>query len=95
MDSYVAGGDDGLVFSEGFRWERGFVKRATRDGRVIRFRIAAQLVNNCLPSTPETLDPISAFTANDSAVQEACRRAWRRAGRLHLVSIEVVREDFG
>ena len=84
----------GLVFSEGFLWDRGFVKHAANSGRNLHFRISAQLVTNCLVPTSAALDPISAFSSNDGAVQAACRRALERAGQ-ERSSIDVLREDFG
>jgi hypothetical protein len=94
MTSELPAIGQGLVFSEGFLWDRGFVKRADNSGRNVQFRISAQLVTNCLAPTSGALDPISAFNSNDGAVQAACRRALDRAGH-ERSSIDVLREDFG
>jgi hypothetical protein len=94
MSSQSPIADDGLVFTEGFLWDRGFVKRATINGRHVSFRISSQLVSNCLIGDTGILDPVNAFTANDAAVRAACRHALMRAEGRPLSSFEVQRQDF-
>jgi hypothetical protein len=85
---------DDLVFTEGFTWDRGFVKRATIGGRAVSFRISSQLVSNCLIGETGVLDPVNAFSANDAAIRAACKHALKRAEGQPLSSLEVRREDF-
>jgi hypothetical protein len=94
MSSEMQADDSGLVFSEGFTWDGGFVKRATMNGRVLAFRITSQLVSNCLIGDTGILDPVNAFTANDTAIRAACRHALKRAAGRPLSIFDVQRQDF-
>jgi hypothetical protein len=94
MSALTKAPDDQVAFVEGFLWERGFVKRATRSGRPIRFLISAQLVTNCLVPAGSSLDPISAFNAGDDLVRRACLRTLEREAQPHLTMFNVMREDF-
>jgi hypothetical protein len=94
MSSEIPIAADDLVFTEGFTWDRGFVKCATIGGRAVSFRISSQLVSRCLIGDTGVLDPVNAFTANEAAVRAACKHALKRAEGRPQSSFDVRREDF-
>jgi hypothetical protein len=86
--------DGGLIFSEGFIWERGFVKRASLDGRMLYFRISVPFIANFLADRTSLADPVRTLKANESAIEDACRRALAGAATAHRMNFDLSPEDF-
>jgi len=86
--------DQELVFSPGFIWERHYIKRAVIDGRMVNFRISVPLIARCFSGKGAVTDPVRILTANDTAVQEACRRALARCGDQQATNVDLQDDDF-
>jgi hypothetical protein len=86
--------DGGLIFSTGFIWERGFVKRASLDGRMLYFRISVPFIANFLADRTSLADPVRTLKANESAIEDACRRALAGAATTHRMNFDLSAEDF-
>lgn len=82
-----------LAFEPGFQWAGTFVKRARYRGRMLAFRLSAQIVTNCLEPSPGAAGPIETVAAHEPAIETACRKAMHR---LHhsRPTIDLERSDF-
>ena len=85
---------DDLIFSKGFIWERGYVKRAASKGRMLYFHISVPLIVQCLANRDALSDPVRILTANDTLIQEACRRAFAKSIHLQETDFDLCDDDF-
>jgi hypothetical protein len=81
-----------LNFSDRFEWAGSFVKRASRGGLPVTFRLSSQLVINHLPAIPGA-SPIQVLEQSADLVHAACSRALDRVGP-RVRQVDLLPQDF-
>jgi hypothetical protein len=81
-----------LVFDAGCQWIGTFVKRAHQGYRSISFHLATHVVVNCLPPNSAMPGPLGTVQSNDGFIEQACLKAFARAGQ--GTTILLTAEDF-